>query len=264
MTRKLQRAVIGSLLGGWVVLNSGGAKAQGPPAPSVTVSLEKEVITQHEPVIVDFTINNSSPEEVDLELGYDYDKVHLRVTDPDGRVWPKPPPAIPQEGLKFREVVQTAPGAAGASSILLNDWFNFDKVGTYQISVSVPSLSNSPAGETQVPETPLTLNILPRDQASLASACADLLIRLRDSKSFDVRRTAAKALAKVDDPSAVPFLAEALKQRDFKPLIIEALAHLNTPDAVKALFSASRSSDAETSRLARAALTALGKTEPPQ
>jgi hypothetical protein len=164
--------------------------------------------------------------------------------------------------LKFREAVRAAPGAAAVSSIVLNDWFDFDKVGVYRIDLSVSPLSDSPRADMQVPDTPLTLTVLPRDEASLASACGDLVIRLRDSKSVEVHRTAAKALAKVDDPAAVPFLAEALKQRDFRPLIIEALVHLNTPDAVKALVSASRSGDDETSRLARAALMGLGKTGP--
>ena len=264
MTAKLRKGLTTVLIGGSVLLGLQTGHVRGGPAPTVAVALEKAVITQHEPVIVDFTACGSSSEGADVELGYDYEKVEVKVTDPDGRVWPKPRPTVPQEGLKFREVVRAAPGAAGVGSIVLNEWFNFDRVGTYQINLSVSPSGDSPPAEMQVPETSLTLTVLPRDEASLASACADLVITLRDSKSFVARRTAATALARVDDPAAVPFLAEALKQRDFRPLLIEALVHLNTPDAVKALVSASRSSDEETSRLARAALLGLGKTEPPQ
>lgn len=264
MTAKLQKGLTTVLIGGSVLVGLQAGHARGGVAPTVAVALEKAVITQHEPVIVDFTARGSASEGADVELGYDYEKVDVKVTDPDGRVWPKPRPSIPQEGLKFREAVRAAPGATGVSSIVLNAWFNFDTVGTYQINLSVSPPVDSASAEMQVPETSLTLTVLPRDEASLASACADLVTRLRDSKSFVARRTAATALAKVDDPAAVPFLAEALRQRDFKPLLVEALVQLNTPDAVKALVSASRSSDEETSRLARAALLGLGRAEPPQ
>jgi len=83
-----------------------------------------------------------------------------------------------------------------------------------------------------------------------------------DWKSAEDSETAAKALSKVNDPVAVPFLAQALKQKSFATMMVAALARLNTPDAVIALESASRSSDQETRDAARNALTALHKLTP--
>jgi hypothetical protein len=264
MSRKFEQSMIVALIGGCVLLISRSAHAQGTQAPTVAVSLEKEVITQHEPVIVSFTISNSSSEEVDFELGYGYERVDVKVTDPEGRVWPKPRPTTPQEGVIPREAVQAAPGTTGVSSIVLNDCFNFAKVGTYHISVALPSSSDSPPGNVQTTETPLTLTVLPRDEASLVSACAGLVTRVENLKSAADAITAADALSKVDDPAAVPFLAQAMKRKDVTRMMIAALSRLNTPDAVNALISASRSSDPETSALARATLESLGEAEPPR
>jgi hypothetical protein len=62
MNRRLQQGVTTVLISGCVPLSSRTGQAQGTPAPTVAVALEKGVITQHEPVIVDFTVSNPSPE----------------------------------------------------------------------------------------------------------------------------------------------------------------------------------------------------------
>lgn len=260
MIKNIRQAIPAVLLGGSVVLVACGAYAQEAPNPTVAVSLEKEAITQHEPVVVAFTFGNSSSKEIDLDLGYDHDKIHVTVADPDGRVWRKPPP-VRHDGMQFGEVVYVAPGTASVSSAVLNDWFSFDKVGTYQIDVALTPSRDSSSGSVPTVATSLVLTVLPRDEASLASACGGLVTRVENPKSAADASTAADALTRVDDPSAVPFLTEAMQRKAFAPMMIAALAHLNTPDAVSALVSASRSGDGETSARARAALAGLREAE---
>src|SRR5436853_2957576 len=143
MNKKAQYAIVAGLIGTWTLLTFWTALAQDTPAPSVTVTLEKNTITQHEPVILRFTFLNPSSQEIAFDLGYDFEKVDVKVTDTDGRVWQRPRftarevrerirqglSVPPNSIVRFREVVYAAPGRTGVSSIVLNDWVNFDKVG---------------------------------------------------------------------------------------------------------------------------------------
>ena len=276
MNKKAQYTIVAGLIGAWTLLTFWTALAQDTPAPSVTVTLEKNTITQHEPVIMRFTFLNPSSQDIAVDLGYDFEEVDVKVTDTDGRVWRRPHLTArevrerisqglfvpPGSILTFPAVIYAAPGATGVTSIVLNDWVDFDKVGIYRITVAASRLSTSPPGSIEIKETSLMLTVIPRNEVSLATACAGLITRLMDWKSAEDSETAAKALSKVNDPVAVPFLAQALKQKSFATMMVAALARLNTPDAVIALESASRSSDKETRDAARNALTVLHKTRP--
>lgn len=73
--------------------------------------------------------------------------------------------------------------------------------------------------------------------------------------------TAAKALSKVDDPVAVPYLADVLNRKVFAELMIPALARLKTDKAIDALTAASPSGDRELLRsLVQAAPVRIGET----
>ncbi|MGD0222844.1 MAG: hypothetical protein ABSF71_10945 [Terriglobia bacterium] len=264
MTRILQQTMIVVFIGGCVLMASRNAGAQLIPAATVAVALEKTVVTQHEPVLLRFTLSNSSSKQADFELGYGEEKANIKVnvTDPDGRVWPKPRPA-PRFGAQFREAILAEPYTTSVGSVVLDDWFTFNKLGKYRIDVAVPPSKDSSPADLQVPETPLTLSVVPRDQDALASACAGLVTRVENWKSASDADVAADALSKIDDPVAVPFLAQAMKQKFFSSMMIDSLARLNTPDAVNAFVAASQSSDPEISAAAYAALVALGKVKPP-
>jgi hypothetical protein len=251
------------LIGACVLLASRSAHSQATPTATVAVALEKKVITQHEPVLLCFRLTNSSGKEVDFGLGDGYEKVDIRVTDPDGRVRAKPGrfPPKENESLEFSEAIEAAPHTTTGTSVVLNDWFNFEKVGKYQINVAVPSSGTPPSASLQIPETSLTLTVFPRDEESLASACAALVART-GSESADERLAAAGALSRIDDPAAVPFLAQAMKRKSVADRMIAALARIGTPDALNVLVTASRSSDPEISSLASATLVALKKDKP--
>jgi len=169
---------------------------------------------------------------------------------------------VSHEGTKFSNAVHVDPGYTRVVSVLLNDWFAFNKTGEYQIEITLlpPNKAIGEEASDRIGER-LVLTILPRGEATLASGCSALLTQAKDSQSYATALVAAKALSVVDDPVAVQFMAEAVKRREFASLMIAALARLNTDEAVNALRSASRSSDNETSSLARAALSALGKSE---
>lgn len=275
MHNKLRYALVAALMGTPLLVASQVTRGQNTPTPVVAVKLEKSVITQHEPVILDFTVKNSSPDKIAFDVGYDFDKIDVQVTDGDGRVSYRPrftPSelrerarrglAAPPSVVTFREAIVVAPDATDSIPLVLSDRNSFSKVGRYQITVRPSPLANHSPTSARIKETSLVLTVTPRDEASLESACRDLLAQVENSKSAAGRIAAAVGLSEVSDPVAIPFLAQALKHRAFTSMMVHALARLRTPEAIQTLTSASQSDDAEIRSLARAALAALGEKGP--
>jgi hypothetical protein len=227
---------------------------------AATISLEKNVITLHEPVLISLAFVNSSDHDVVISLGYDADKMQIKVIDPDGHVFHKPE-SILKSGWRFPDTVQVAGGATAFGSVPLNNWFTFDKTGIYKIEASLSPFSSSKehfSYSIHGNHATLSLRILPRDERALVTECAGLLVRTQALDSYASALVAAKALSKIDDPVAIPFLAEALKRKEFTGLMIDSLARIKTDKAIDALVSASQSSDLETKGLAHSALLGLG------
>jgi hypothetical protein len=240
---------------GWFLAVSGYLAAA--QTVSVTVSLEKDVVTQHEPMLVDIAVENRSPYPIQFDPGYDHDRIHLKMVDPDGRVSEDHQVAV-REGMRFSQATVVAPGHSYLSSILLNDWFRFEKLGRYEIDLSVPSATSLASGPLSAVKSTLFVTLLPRDQFELQKACENLLTRVEDPRSSSSAIVAAKALSVIEDPVSIPFLAKAMKRREFMGLMIAALARAGTPEALRFLADASRSDDTETRNMARSALASLG------
>jgi hypothetical protein len=250
--------VIGALL-----FSARVTKSQAVLVPiAATISLEKTVITQGEPVILNITFVNATPHGVVVNLGSEDEKLDITVVDPAGRVLRRPAPR-PRQGWAAVDAFNVGEGATSVGSVSLNEWFIFDRVGPYQVEVNLSPLSfpKEPfAYNISGNRATLTLSVVPRDETSLASACADLLKRAKDLHSYSAALTAARALSSINDPVAVPYLAAAAKRKEFASMMIAALARLKTTKAVEALVLVSQSGDPETATSARAALTSLGMT----
>ena len=235
------------------LLVGGGVLAQTVLTPAeVRIALEKDTITQHEPVIVDIEIQNPQSTSLDFDPGYNWENVQINVIDPNGRSWSRPDTAL-QQGMKFSKAVHVDAGMKSTISIVANDWFNFDARGSYQLEVVLRGVHIPPSGIS----AKLLLQVEPRDGAALKAACSALLVRANNPQSFSASLVAAKALSEVNDSAAVPYMAAAMNRPEFVSLMIGGLARLNTKDAINALVEASKSRDPETSSLARSALAVL-------
>ena len=252
------------LSGGCLLLILATAKAQdGPVHLTAAISLAKKVVTLHEPAILDITFENASQQGIVVNLGYDDEKLGIVVTDPEGKVVKKPRPV--KSGWATPGVFNVPRGESSVGLVALNTWFPFDKTGVYRIDVTL-----SPDSSPKEPfsysilnnSATLDLTVLPRDGHSLESACADLVNIFEGSLSASRAIAAADALSSIDDPAVVPFLAQAMKRREFTGMMIEALSRLKTDEAVNALILASKSNDQETRTLAHSALVGLGKEAP--
>jgi hypothetical protein len=154
--------------------------------------------------------------------------------------------------MKFSKAVHVDAGAASTISVVASDWFSFEEQGLYQIEVT---LRGSPQAGVSAK---LLLQVGQKNEDALKAACSALLARVNNSRSFSSSLVAAKALSDINDSAVVPYLAAAMKKREFVSLMIGALARLNTEDAVNALIEASKSHDPETRGQARSALVSLG------
>jgi hypothetical protein len=219
----------------------------------VSIALEKSSITEHEPVILNIKIQNPSSTRLTFDPGYDWENIEIKVVDPDGHLWTRPPQGM-QEGMRFSNAVHVDPGSTTVLSVVVSDWFAFDKAGLYEIEAGM----RSPASSVN-PE--LSLVVEPRNEDVLKTTCSELLERANNSPTFSASLVAAKALSDVNDSAAVPYLLASMKKREFVSLMINALARLNSQDAVNALTEASRSNDPETRNRARAALSSLRRTK---
>jgi hypothetical protein len=232
-------------------------------AVTAKFSMEKTPVTQGEPAILQITFDNRSGHGVVINLGYEDEKLDITVVDPDGQVSHKPTPTL-REGWGPVDAFVAAAGETSPGSVSLSDWFVFKKVGTYRIDVSLSPISSPKEPFTyriSGNHAALTLTVLPRDEGSLDSACADLLSRVEDLHSSASALTAAKALSSIKDPVAVPYIATAIKRREFASMMITALSRLKTDQAVAALVEASKSEDPETKMLARSALAGIADSD---
>jgi len=226
------------------------------------ITLQKMIVTQHEPVILVLEFGSPSPQSVVVDLGYNSEKLHITVVDPDGVVVNKTN-SVEGPGATYSFHIDGESKSSGA--VPLTDWFTFDKVGNYEIDVDLGahSASYERFSYTMVGNrAKLNITVRPRDEAALRQVCDQLLSHAEDLPYDSQEKwVAARALAKVNDPVAVPFMVRALNQRNFARLMIPALARIKTADAIAALESATGSPDKETQSLAHSALASLGRAQ---
>ncbi|HEY6770653.1 MAG TPA: HEAT repeat domain-containing protein [Candidatus Sulfotelmatobacter sp.] len=224
----------------------------------ISASLENSVITQHEPVIVDLVVINTSSVVITFDPGYDFRRIQIRVVDPGGRYSARLEPHD-GEGMHFSNAFMIDPGSSYTLPILLNNWFDFDLRGNYRVQMTVP-VPRERANEFAMKNVSLSLTVLPRNEEQLGLTCADLVHRIRVSASGKSRIVAASALSRIIDPAAVLFIAEVLRDHQFTPMMISALTRIKTKEAIEALVDASKSNDKETRAIANSALISLGHT----
>ena len=219
--------------------------------------LESGNITLGEPVVARMTINNDSSEDLTVDLGDDrVGNIMATVVAPDGTLRNRPQASL--EGIKFAGTVKVAPRATYVTSIVLSDWFTFNQIGTYRVALGIR------LGEAQskslVSES-FEIVVSPRDEVVLRSRCAALVKQgLDESNSAEKSITAARELADIQDPVAVPFLVEMLEHSRYSQMAILSLARLNSMESADALIKAAKSQNKEISSLAHSALVGLSRT----
>lgn len=227
----------------WVALASSFAWAsspveeQSPVQVSVSFSLAAPVVTLREPVLVRCRIRNGLSQTVLVDFGDSIESAFsFRIVDPSERSWDISPPL--SSGIAPVPRWQLSPGESRSEELLLDKWYRFDQPGSYEIEPAVAVAVSTTSSEVIPRTATLTLNLVvrPRDEEVLRRRCESLV---RETMQKDAARVleAGEILSYVDDPVAVPFLAEVVRKSwGASYLGVEGLARIHSIPAIEAMI----------------------------
>lgn len=210
----------------------------------------------HEPIIVQFLLENWTAETIRFDLGFDRTRNFVvAVTRPDGAFVTTdafPPPKLDEGGRIGR--ITLAPAERYADELVLNQWFPFDSAGTYQVGIRLATEIQLATGANLDTRTDglVTLEVGPRDEGILRRICQELADSVLSTQDVSAQLNAARTLSYVTDPLAVSYVMNVLAVTDVaQSLLIPGLVRIGTPHARAALSELAQSGDEGRSALAR-------------
>jgi hypothetical protein len=221
----------------------------------VSAILELPTITQGVPAVISlrFQVENNTK----INLGEDRTQgIQFEVRGPssENKLITIP---LPEGGFRSLGSFQLDPHYPYEQMLVLAP-SNFSQPGSYEIYVHIQKSGNS---QFKFDEGyPLTLSVISRDEEALRGSCSQLAAKLGETSSAARRIELSRALASINDPVVLPFLAASLDHGwgvDYQ--LINGLEKVGNSDAVAALAQALKSDKPDISTGARAALTRLGR-----
>lgn len=197
----------------------------------LSCSLQKRVVTLHEPVFVQLRAVNQADRPARLDLGFDR-KGNLRflVSAPGKKetiVVPRPHGGLARQGL-----VTVAPHGSFTQEILLSALYRFSSEGHYLIRVELSSGGRAGHKGQSLPyeSQKMVLHVLPRNPSKLRRVCANLVEAIMSGDAESAMESAV-ALSHVNDPVAIPYLERTARNSPFsaviRPIAINGLARLS-------------------------------------
>jgi curli biogenesis system outer membrane secretion channel CsgG len=206
----------------------------------VSYSLAKSQLTLHEPVILNFTVENRPAQPIKLDLGQDRKGgFSFTIKRPDGSDVQLP--QFRKEGIARIGKLSLEKGQTYTQKLLLNEWFDFAAPGKYEIAVRLtnPIQTQEGMNVTEATEFRAAMQIEPRDAKQLKQVCAGLVNQINNSTSYEEAAEAALTLSYIKDSVAVPYLKEALVSGHMvEPIAVAGLERIGGNEAVEALTSA--------------------------
>ncbi len=226
-----------------------------PEGIQVSVSAPAE-LTQGEPVIATLVVENASTHLITLNLGPGQEaNIAISIATPDGtRRTVRVPP---KDGLQSVGRVTIPASSTYVQQLLLNNWTTFTQLGRHDLAVQLLSGPTTLSGRVESFEqpSPFQIVILPRDEAALVRTCERLARTTMQTSDVGERIFAARAVAAIQDPVAVPCIETLLARSDRDDwLLLPALGEIANPAALTALQSAASSENRERAALAQDAL----------
>ena len=225
---------------------------------AISVQLERPAVSLGEPVLMQVRVDNRASVPLDLDLGGDgTENILISIVGPDGKTRRKPP-TIRKEGIVFFGKVHLESGGSYAQTVVLNQWFQFEETGRYEIKIALQSSLRIAGKSIPAGDFVLRLEISSENPSELAAACSQLVSRIHAEGSAQDSLSAALALSFVHDSIVVPYWAQVLEQPGFAhDTAISSLADIGNSQAVAALVRSLHGSEGETRASARSALNAI-------
>jgi hypothetical protein len=221
------------------------------PAIRTNFRPAKPHFTLHEPVFLEFTMENAEAQEIKVDLGKNRKgSFSFDVVAPDGTRHDNL--RLPLGGVGSTGVVALAAGETYRQRVLLNEWFGFAEPGDYRVRAR---LGAGAAGS-------FVLTIHERDGEALQRVCRGLLETVFRSPVVLEQIEAIRALSYVEDPVAVPYMARVFEANNrYQYMLVGTLERIATPAAVEVLIWSLSRGDEDARPLARGSLSRMaGKT----
>jgi hypothetical protein len=231
----------------------------------VHFQFEQEEITLHQPVVLTLKVHNSLSKPISLELGREMREfLDFSTKTPEGRlIAGKKKPEEMSEGMFGTGKAEVPPGGNYAHEILLNQWFDFSSPGTYLVTANLTNDIDI-AGDGKITPKSQTVRLVVggRDAARLQDFCNDLAKQIEAWPNIEKIRqqepSPALKLSYVDDPIAVPYLAQALyAHKQMETDAVGGLERIGNKDATQILISALGEKYGDIATLSRGALSRL-------
>lgn len=224
---------------------AGGASQQTSPEDvggkvAVSCALASGEVSLHEPVVLNFTVENNLPQPVKFDLGQNRKGgFTFTVTQPDGKRVELPQYSM--MGLSRPGAVRLDAAQTYQQSLLLNEWYGFPTAGDYEIQVRLSKPIQTQDGRVISTQTEfsLPLKVGPENRGRLERVCTELAAQVAAADSYDKAAEATRALGHVNDPVAVPYLEKALASGQLvEQIAVAGLERNGSNEAVEALLSA--------------------------
>lgn len=180
---------------------------------AIRFTLPSSTVVLNAPVYLDLEIVNDLSVEITVDLGHNF-KASLSVTikTPDGNLVQAPP--LSSEGLGRIGRVQMKAGSTYTRRYLLNEWYTFPAPGEYEIEcqLSTPVVSTSGEEMPVTSSSTMKLTVNPPDPQALGKIAEDLLAQASKTTDSEERADISLALGHIQDPVAVPYIREGLRQ----------------------------------------------------
>lgn len=236
-----------------------GEGGQSSGKKIISYSLLSSKITLHEPVLIEFTLNNVFAESIKVDLGADRKEAfRFTVTQPDGVSRNLLLPI--KEGIALVGSVTLQSGQSYRQRLLINERTDFPLPGKYSVAVQLVNPVQTKKGLTiaKDPGFRATLEVALKDSEKLRSVCEAFFSQMATSKSYEQAAEAILAISYIRDPVAVPYLEKSLASGKLvEPIAIKGLEQIGNMAAVQALISALNMRNRDIATLAQAALSRL-------
>jgi hypothetical protein len=245
---------------------SGGVLRASPAKPQPSL---------HEPVYVDFSIENNTTSNLSFDLGLNRTRNFVFAISVPNNPTPvrvsssRFPNTSPDGNFGAAGLVSLPPGTIHRQRLLLNEWYDFKTVGTYVVTIMLNTSFRSGSGQVfQPPQaSSFTIVVGPKSVETLQLICKELA-ETAATTGTGGGPDAALALSYIEDSVATPFLRDVLFRTSnprSKRYTAEGLGRMGSAEAITALIDRLQGADEVTNSAVRSALTkANARTSDPQ
>ena len=212
----------------------------GQPRANVAFDVSgSSSVTLGEPVLVDLIVSNLTDDRIDLDLGKNY-RAGLRV-----EMWrPSGGLSAPRRRGPEPLEVKSTPGLAAlmprvryAERLLLDEWGDFNEVGTYRVSIDIRGLtSTNRHTEAIADRVSFAVSVADADELRLREAALKLVRAASDPEGGMRAVRATQALARIENPLAIEPMMQAIALNvPGETDLLETLKRIGSAEAIAAL-----------------------------